>query len=316
MAATGERLLELLALFQSRHHWHGHELTQRLGISERTLRRDIDRIRKLGYPVDADRGVDGGYRLGHGARLPPLLINRDEAVAIVIGLRHAASQPIAGIDDAVVGALAKIVDILPPAARADVEVLMNSIHTLRGPAPAVDLDVLAVVARATRDSERTRFDYRAADDVRTERYVEPHAIVAIDRRWYLAAWDLDRGDWRIFRLDRITEPHVTKRRFEPRTLPASDATTFVTERLASLPTTYGVEVTVAAPVEHVQHHLGPWGTAVAAGPDTTRLLMEVDDLSWVVLILAALNADIRSAEPPELFDLLHTLGRRFSAVAP
>lgn len=316
MSSTGERMLELLALLQSRHRWHGHELTERLDISERTLRRDIDRLRALGYPVHADRGVDGGYQLGAGARLPPLLINSNEAVAIAVGLRHAASQPIAGISEAAMGALTKIADILPPAARTDIETITTNIEAPQGSVSDVSLHVLTALARASRDCERVRFDYRDAAGAHTERYVEPHHVVPLGWRWYLVAWDLDREDWRTFRLDRITEPHATRRRFERRSLPAPDATSFVTERLSSLPSAHCIDVIVAAPLEEVERHLGPWGTATEAGTDTTRLRMDVDDLSWVVLMLAALNADIRHAEPPELLTLLHTLGARFNKARP
>ena len=316
MASTGGRMLELLALLQSRHHWPGHELTERLGISERTLRRDVDRLRALGYPVHADRGLDGGYRLGAGARLPPLLINSDEAIAIAVGLRHAAGLPISRISEAAMSALTKIADILTPPARAEIEAIASSIETPERPLSDVSLDVLTALARASRDSERTRFDYCDANGTNTARYVEPHHVVPIGWRWYLVAWDLNREDWRTFRLDRITEPHVTKRRFERRPLPASDATSFVSERLSSLPATHHVRVIVAAPLEDVEHHLGAWGTATEAGTETTQLRMDVDDLSWVVLMLTALNADIHHAEPPELLTLLHTLGASFTSARP
>ncbi len=314
MASTGERMLELLALLQSRHRWQGRELTQRLGISERTLRRDIDRLRTLGYPVHADSGVDGGYQLGPGARLPPLLITSDEAVAIAVGLRHAATQPICGISDAATGALTKIVDILPVDVRAEVDAISASV-ALPPPAESdVSLEVLTSLARASRDSERARFRYLNAAASSTERYVEPHAVVPVSWRWYLVAWDLDREDWRTFRLDRITEPQVTRRRFEPRPLPTGDPASFVAERLSSLPAAHLVDVVVAAPVEEVQQQLGPWGTATQAEAHTTRIRMAVDDLSWVVLMLAALNCDIHRAEPAELRKLLHSLGSRFAAV--
>ena len=316
MASTGERMLELLALLQSRHRWHGHELTQRLSISERTLRRDIDRLRTLGYPVHAERGVDGGYQLGAGARLPPLLINSDEAIAIAVGLRHAAGQPIAGIGDAAIGALTKIVDMLTPAARAEIEAIATSIEAPPRSISDVSLEVITTLSSASRDTVRTRFHYCDTERAVTERCVEPHYVVPISQRWYLVAWDLDRHDWRTFRLDRITEPHVTKRRFERRPLPATDATSFVLDRLSSRPATYQVDVVVVAAVEDVEHHVGPWGTATSAGADTTRLFMEVDDLSWVVLMLAAINADIRHAEPPELLTLLHALGTKFSTARP
>ena len=332
MASTGERMLELLALLQARHRWSGDELAERLGISERTVRRDVDRLRALGYPVHADRGTAGGYRLGQGTRLPPLLIGGDEAVAIAVGLRHAARQPIAGISDAAVRALTKIADILPADARHEIESVSSTITVSPPDGPAastrsdvpdeansdVDLDTLTGLARASRDSEVARFSYRSAAANDSERRVEPHNVVPVGWRWYLVAWDLDREDWRTFRLDRITDLHITKRRFDPRPLPADDAAAYVAQRLASFPAAHSVDVVVQAPLAEVQRHLGPWGTATNVdtnGVEETRIAMNVDDLSWVVLMLAAINAEIRHADPPELLALLHTLGQRFSGAA-
>ncbi len=314
MASTGGRLLELLALLQARHRWSGDDLALRLGVSDRTLRRDIDRLRSLGYPVAADRGVDGGYQLGPGARLPPLLVTGDEAVAVAVGLLHAARQPITGIADAAARALTKIAAILPGDARREVDSIATTLQLPVGASAEVSLDALTVLTRASRDTQRARFTYHDAMGARSERSVEPHHVVPMGWRWYLVAWDLDREDWRTFRLDRISEPHVTKRSFEPRALPEPDAATFVAVRLSSRPTAHEVEVVVAAPVAVVERHLGPWGDASEAGPDTTRITMQVDDLSWVVLILAAIDADIHHGRPPELVALLHRLGRRFAAV--
>jgi predicted DNA-binding transcriptional regulator YafY len=334
-------MLEVLALLQSRHRWSGQDLAQRLEISERTLRRDVDRLRSLGYPVHAERGLDGGYRLGPGARLPPLLVSGDEAVAIAVGLKHTARQPITGIADAAVRALTKIVSILPTEARQQIESTASSIEVLPGPEADISLDTLTALAGAGRDSERVRFAYRDGQGNDTERSVEPHHLVPLGRRWYLVAWDLDRDDWRTFRLDRITDVHVTKRSFEPRPLPAPDAATFVTRRLASLPIVHEIEVVVAAPLEVVEPHLGPWGQAVAAGLDgsavsdssvapdgsavsdsselsgssgATRITLQVADLSWAVLILTGIDADIVSVDHPELRSLLQRLATRFAAV--
>jgi predicted DNA-binding transcriptional regulator YafY len=309
-------MLELLTLLQSRHHWPGHELAERLDISERTLRRDIDRLRGLGYPIHADRGVDGGYQLGTGARLPPLLVTSAEATAVAVGLRQAAGLPVTSIRDASVSALTKIADILGPEQRADVEAITSAVETPRQSVHGISLDTLTALARASRDRERIRFEYRDANDTSTARYAEPHHVVPVGLRWYLLAWDLDRQDWRTFRLDRISEPHVTKRRFDRRELPAPDAASFVTERMSSLPASHHCDVIVEAPLEEVEHHLGPWGTATRVSRELTQLHIEVDDLTWVVLMLAALNADIHQAEPPELLTLLHTLGARFTAAQP
>lgn len=307
-------MLELLALLQSRQRWSGTELADQLGVSGRTVRRDMDRLRSLGYPVAADRGVDGGYQLGSGARLPPLLVTGSEAVAIAVGLRFAARQPIAGMSEASIGALTKLVDVLPTEPRAELQAMIEGIEQPPGPMANLSIDVLTDLARACRDSQRTRFHYRTADGAAADRTVEPYQIVPMGHRWYLVAWDIDRDDWRTFRLDRISEPQVTKRRFNARTLPAPDAATFISQRLAALPATYRVEVDVAAPVAQIQPHLGPWGAATPAGDGLTRICIDADDLNWVVLVLAAVDADIERVDPPELLALLHRLGQRFTAV--
>jgi predicted DNA-binding transcriptional regulator YafY len=307
-------MLELLALLQARHHWRGEDLAERLGITDRTLRRDVERLRELGYPVEAARGLDGGYRLGPGGRLPPLLLSAEEAVAAAIGLRSAASQPIAGIADDAMSALLKITQLLPPRQRSAAEAVANAVSGPAGHLDNVGLDTLTTIARCSRDNERLRFAYRTHTGSAGDRHVEPHHVVPLFRRWYLVAWDLDRADWRTFRLDRITQPRPTGRRFAPRTLPATDPATFVTTSIAAIPAAYHVEVIVEAPREAVQEVLGPWGTAAAEGPDTTRIEMDVDALSWPVMFLAALDAPVHRAEPAELRALLRRLAVQFGAV--
>ena len=313
MAGTGERMLDLLALLQARHHWRGNDLAERLGVSDRTLRRDIERLRDLGYPVEATRGFDGGYQLGPGGRLPPLLLSAGEAVAAAIGLRSAASQPFAGIAEDAIAALLKITQLLPPRQRSQVEAIA---HAVNGPADdldAVSLDTLTSLARSSRDRERLRFGYRTHAGASGDRHVEPHHIVPLARRWYLVAWDLDRADWRTFRLDRITRPQPTGRSFDSRSLPAPDPATYVTRSIASIPTSHHVEVVVEAPLESVQAVLGRWGTATGEGPDTTRIEMDTDALSWPVMFLAALNARVHHAEPAQLRALLGQLAENFHA---
>lgn len=304
-------MLELLALLQARHHWRGDELAERLDVSGRTLRRDIERLRELGYPVEATRGLDGGYQLGPGGRLPPLLLSDDEAVAAAIGLRNAAGQPIGGIAEHAISALLKITQLLPPRLRSEAEAIATAVSGPTSQFDDVALDTLTTLARSSRDNERLRFAYRTYSGAAGDRHVEPHHVVPLRRRWYLVAWDLDRTDWRTFRLDRITEPRPTGRRFDPRTLPAPDPATYVTRSIASIPTTYHVEVVVEAPLQTVQGVLGPWGTATTEGPDTTCIEMDVDDLSWPVMFLAALNANVHHTEPPELRTLLQQLAEHF-----
>jgi len=306
-------MLDLLGLLQARHHWRGDDLAQRLGVSDRTLRRDIERLRHLGYPVQATRGLDGGYQLGPGGRLPPLLLSAGEAVAAAIGLRSAASQPIAGIAEDAMSALLKITQLLPPMQRGEAEAIAAAVNGPDSHADDVPLDTLITIARSSRDHERLRFGYRTHAGTAGERHVDPHHVVPLARRWYLVAWDLDRDDWRTFRLDRITKPQPTGRHFDPRTLPAPDPATYVTRSIAAIPTTHHVDVIVEAPLQAVQEVLGPWGTATPEGPDTTRIQMDTDALSWPVMFLAALSARIHHAEPAELRALLAQLAEHFRA---
>jgi len=311
-------MLELLALLQVRHRWSGQELADRLEVSSRTLRRDVERLRVLGYPVHADRGLDGGYQLGAGTKLPPLLLSDDEAVAIAIGLRTAANQPITGIAESSMGALIKVGQLLPAPLQRRVESITGAVDA--SPTQTTDpvaMATLTTLARASRDSEHARFDYRDAGGDASQRYVEPHHVVPFDRRWYLVAWDLDRENWRTFRLDRIADPRSTNRRFTPRSLPAPDPTAYIRQTIAALKSVYDVELIVEAPIEAVQRHLGPWGSATEHSAGTTRILMNIPDLGWAVLMLAVLNADIRRVEPAELRTLLRELAHRFlSATSP
>jgi len=316
MPTTGERMLELLALLQVRYRWSGQELADRLEVSPRTLRRDIERLRALGYPVHADRGVDGGYQLSSGKKLPPLLLSDDEAVAIAIGLRTAADQPIAGIAESSMSALIKVGQLLPPPLQRRVEMITETVDAPRSLATdTVALATLTTLARACRDHEHARFDYRDARGDASQRDVEPHHVVPLDRRWYLVAWDLDREAWRTFRLDRIADPRSTRRRFTPRVLPASDPATYIRQTITTLKSAYDVELVVAAPLEAVERHLGPWATATRDDADTTRIRMHIPDLGWAVMMLTVLDAEVCHVEPAELRSLLSELAQRFMSVA-
>ncbi len=203
MVGTSARLLRLLSLLQARRSWTGAELTSRLDVTPRTLRRDVDRLRTLGYPVSSTAGVGGGYRFGAGTDLPPLLLDDQEALAVALGLRAAAAGAIAGLEDATLGALAKLDQVMPARLRRRVSALHGAIVPLPHRGAAVDVATLALLAGACRDAERLRFDYQARDAAPTRRRVEPAGLVSAGFRWYLVAWDLDRGDWRTFRVDRI-----------------------------------------------------------------------------------------------------------------
>ena len=303
MANTSTRTLRLLSLLQTHRYWPGPELSDRLGVSARTLRRDVDRLRELGYPVEARRGVDGGYQLAAGAALPPLVIDDEEAVALALGLHTAAQGAVEGIAESSVRALAKVVRVMPARLRRRVEALraMTEAAEWGAARPAeVDPVVLTTLALACRDNERLAFTYTAANDRRSERRVEPHRLVCLGRRWYLVAHDLDRHDWRIFRLDRLAGPRGTGGRFGERELPAADAAEFVRARLTNRPRPPEVEALVEAPAEAVRRDIGRWSTVEELAPERCRVRMTVDSLEWPIMALGGLDAEFRVVHPPEL----------------
>jgi len=315
MANTSTRTLRLLSLLQTHRYWPGAELAGRLQVSLRTLRRDIDRLRELGYPVQAQRGVEGGYQLAAGATLPPLVIDDEEAVALAVGLQAAAESAVEGIAESSVRALAKMVQVMPARLRRRVEALraMTVPAGWGGPAQmAVDPSVLTGVALACRDSERLRFGYTAADGQDTARHVEPLRLVSLRRRWYLVGYDLDRLAWRSFRVDRLSGPEGTGARFRPRELPAADAAAFVRAGIDSVQAGYEVEVLVDAPAAAVRERIGRWSTVEEAGAGRSRVRMTADSLDWPVMALGAAGADFDVLSPPELADQVRDWGRRFS----
>ncbi|GLZ76734.1 transcriptional regulator [Actinorhabdospora filicis] len=314
MASTSARTLKLLSLLQTHRYWPGTELAGRLDVSPRTLRRDIDRLRELGYPVDAHRGVDGGYQLATGTSLPPLLLDDEEAVAITIGLMAAAAGAVSGVEESAVMALTKVVQAMPPRLRHRVEALRASTVAAPPRLPAIDSAALTVIALACRDAERLRFGYTAHGGAVTARLVEPLRLVPHAGRWYLVAWDLDRHAWRTFRLDRLVDAAPTGDRFRPRELPGGDAAAYVREQISGVPTRHHVEVLVRAPVEQVAAAAGRWGR-VAAAEGGTLLTMDVHDLADPATILAGLGAPFTVLGPPELRDHLRRAGELFTDAA-
>ncbi len=317
MAGPGNRTLRLLSILQQRRSWSGGELAERLGVSLRTLRRDVERLRELGYPVQAQPGVDGGYRLAPGAALPPLVLDDDEAVALTVGLQAAAQSAVAGMAEASVRALTTVTQVLPPRLRRRADAL----SAMTVPAPGgssgevVDPRVLVAVAGACRDTERLEFSYTAADGARTERVTEPFRLVALGRRWYLVAYDVGRGDWRSFRLDRLSAPRGTGQRFAPRRLPGGDAAAFVRSGTDARSAAHVVEAVVQASAEDVRRRVGPWAT-VTERPDGTCLLhMETYDLTWAALALGSVDAEFTLLSPPPLRALLAGWAERFDRAA-
>jgi len=313
VANTSSRTLRLLSLLQTHRYWPGNELADRLGVSVRTLRRDVDRLRELGYPVEAQRGVDGGYQLAAGAALPPLMVDDEEAVALAVGLQAAAQGPVEGIAEASARVLAKVVRVMPGRLRRRVEAIRAvTVPVSWGATANVDPGVLTTVALGCRDTERLRFAYTAAGGQRTDRHVEPHRLVGIGRRWYLVAYDLTRHDWRSFRLDRLTDPRGTGTSFRPRELPATDAAEFVRAGLVNAPRPYEVEVLVDAPVATVRERIGKWSTVEEVDAGHSRVRMTADALDWPVMALGVVGADFHVVGPPELLHQVHEWGARFT----
>jgi predicted DNA-binding transcriptional regulator YafY len=314
------RALRLLSLLQTYKFWSGAELAERLEVSERTLRRDVDRLRELGYPVDATPGAAGGYRLAAGANLPPLVLDDDEAVAIAVGLRAAAGASIEGMEEISVRALAKLEQVLPNRLRRRVNAVHSNVSSLRwgGDPSTVDADALAVLAMACRDNEQVRFDYRRRDGDEAARLVEPHNLVSAGRRWYLVGWDVRRADWRTFRLDRLTGPRLGGVRFTPRALPAPDAAAFVHQSIASMPVPFGATVVVAGPLDEVRSLIRYADARVEAIDDATcRVVLRSETRAWLatVVTLLASEYDVTIEEPPDLLSEVRRFGSRLRRVA-
>jgi predicted DNA-binding transcriptional regulator YafY len=302
-------MLRLLSLLQTHRYWPGPELADRLEVSARTLRRDVDRLRELGYPVDAARGVTGGYQLQAGAAMPPLLLDDEEAVAIAVGLRSAAAGAVAGFEETSVRALAKVIQLLPPRLRRRIDALQAvTAPGVFGGGPVLDAFTLTTLAMACRAEERLRFDYAPREGDAARRHVEPHRLVSLGRRWYLVAWDLERGDWRSFRVDRLTAPEPTGARFRPRELPGGDPVEWLRSRMRTIPSRYDVSVVIRADVATVRGLVGDWGRTEELPEGGCRLRMNVDDLGWPVMVLGVLAVPFTVESPDELRDLARRTG--------
>ena len=316
MSQTSSRLLELLSLLQGRRDWPGAELADRLEVSGRTLRRDIERLRQLGYPVESLTGPAGGYRLRAGAAMPPLLLDDEEAIAIAVGLRTAARASVTGIEETAVRALVKLEQVLPAHLRRRVGALGSATVAPPVAGPTVDPQHLTVIAAACRDSECLRFAYRSRDGTDSRREVEPHTLVNLGRRWYLVAWDRRREDWRTFRIDRLTRPASSGVRFTPRRLPARDAAAYVEQSIAGRPNRFEAEVTLHAGADEITSRVPAyWGTIEPIDAHTCEYRTGDDDLRWLALRIAMLDVDFEVHEPPELIEHLGALAQRLRRAA-
>ena len=316
MLETSSRLLDLLSLLQARRDWPGSELAERLEVSPRTVRRDVGRLRSLGYPVESLTGPAGGYRLRAGTAMPPLLLDEEEAIAIAVGLRTAARASVKGIEETSIRALVKLEQVLPRHLRRRVAALGSATVAAPSGGPTVDPQHLTVIAAACRDSECLRFNYRSRDGSATRRDVEPNSLVNLGRRWYLVGWDRGREDWRTFRLDRLTRPAATGVRFKPRSLPAKDAAAYVEQNITASGSRYEARVTVHASAKEITARL-PWiGGAIEAVDDHRCEYRTSDyDLDWLAIRIAMLGADVDVDGPPELMTRLEEMARRLSAAA-
>ncbi|WP_344879563.1 helix-turn-helix transcriptional regulator [Allokutzneria multivorans] len=309
---TAARLLRLLGLLQQPRDWTGAQLAERLGVSDRTIRNDVERLRSLDYPIEATPGVMGGYRMGFGASLPPLLLEDDEAIATAVSLRVAAGAGVAGMAESSLRALAKLERMLPSRLRDRVSVVHGATLSLPRSGPVIDSEVLTTIAAAIRAGETLRFDYRSFDGTPSRRDAEPHRLVHTRGRWYLVAWDTSRKDWRMFRADRITPRIPNGPRFSVREAPGGDLVEYVERSLGAAVWRYRVEVVVHAPAEHVSARLPDWVVVEPVDSTTCRMFVGSDNPEMLALWLGMLDADFtfdRAAHPELAARLLHVADR-------
>lgn len=318
MLETSARLLRLLSLLQARRDWTGPQLAERLDVTTRTVRNDIERLRSLGYPVDATPGATGGYRLGIGATMPPLLLDDDEAVAVAIGLRSAAAGTVAGIADSSVHALAKLERLLPSRLRRRVSTLAAAMVTLPGTGPSVAADTLTTIAAACRDHEQLRFDYRTHTGTDSQRKAEPHRLVNSGRRWYLLAWDVDKRDWRTFRVDRMTLRIPNGPRFTPRDLPDDEVAERLSRGLATATWHYRARVTVHAPATQITGRLPSVITVEPLDENSCLIDVGSDSPHMLAVYLGMLDADfhVDPTTAPELAAQLQRMATRYAHATP
>ena len=316
MLQTSARLLKLLSLLEMRRDWAGEELASRLDVTTRTVRRDVDKLRELGYPVHATTGTAGGYRLGAGASMPPLLLDDEEAVAIAVGLGAAVTAGVAGMEETSVRALAKLEQVLPPKLRGRVAAFRS--HTVPVPmeGETVNASILTLLANACRDHDRLRFEYRAHDGTESYRITEPHRLARAGRRWYLLAWDIDRDDWRIFRVDRISPVTPTGPRFTPRDLPDDDVSGYIGRKVSTGAYRLTMRVTLGVPAEQARERIPErYGDVTEIDGGHCMLVSKVDNLDGAAMWLAGFGADFEVHEPVELRDRLSLMAERLRRAA-
>ncbi|HWI31738.1 MAG TPA: WYL domain-containing protein [Microbacterium sp.] len=319
MAETINRALQLLNLLQAHRQWTGMELSDRLGVTERTVRRDIERLRELGYRIESAPGVAGGYRLEAGSAVPPLLLTDEEAVTMAIGLRVAATQRLVHGPETTLTALAKLEQVLPAALRRRVNALAAVVQPIGiGTSPAVSPDILGELALACRDHERIRFTYTSAAGETTPRRVEPHALAPAERHWYLLCWDLEREDWRTFRVDRLADVQHTRVLFEPRPLTAEETEDFFRVAATWVRQPIETDLVMELPLEQMRAHFGQWGQgATEETPTTTRWPVGGADFRETMYGMSWIPAGVAYATDlaePARGELREVLSRMIAAV--
>lgn len=313
MSTPSSRLLALLSLLQARRDWPGGVLADRLGVSPRTVRRDVDRLRELGYPVHASKGPDGGYRLDAGTQMPPLLLDDEQAVALVVALQT-ASTGVAGVDEAAVRALSTLREVMPARLRAAAEALQVTAVTRQGNRPEVDQQVLLSIGSAVRAREVLRFDYEGGRATALPRRAEAHHLVTWGGRWYLVGFDLDRADWRTFRVDRMTPKTGTGPRFAPRELPAPDVAAFVAEQFSGInPWPCRGEAEVEMDAAELVRWAGRGALVESLGEGRSRVVLSAWSWDGVAATFAMFGVPLRVVGPPELADAMHRLAARLTA---
>ena len=314
MIETSARLLKLLSLLQTRREWTGPELASRLEVSDRTVRKDIERLRNLGYPVDATRGAIGGYRLGAGAEMPPLLLDDDEAVAVAIGLAAASSRGVSRVEEASLRALVKLEQVLPARLRRRVDALRSFAVAVPPdePMPEANAALLQALATSARDREKVRMTYERHAGTASRRIVEPHRVVNWGHKWYLVAWDEDRTDWRTFRVDRIGKVDPTGLRFDERPLPDADITAYIARNVSRAGWKHHARILVQAPAAEVVSRINPSvGLVETVDEHTSMLITGADDLWTMAVYIGTLGLDFTVLEPPDLKDHLRAIAERY-----
>lgn len=316
MSDPTARVLQLLGLLQSRAMWTGEELAERLGVTTRSVRRDVDRLRRLGYPVRASTGLGGGYQLGAGGKLPPLLLDPDEAVAVTVSLRVAAGGSVTGVEESALRALAKLDQVLPSSLRGEVEAISEAVVAVEGVSVPVPAALLSTVARACRDRVLLDFTYRDRSGEESSRRVEPYRVVTMGRRWYLLAHDSGKDDWRSFRLDRVDPAtvHATTFRFTPR--PAPDPVEYVRQSVLRSPYRYVARLRLHAPLDDIAARVPQnAGALTDLGDGTCELETGAETLDYLAIETLWLGVPFEVLDPPELKEKVRELGARLAAAA-